>query len=248
MKRKQQNNLLYQKTITKGFVPSHVAEVGVWHPHTSNVYQYIQDGKRTTLIEPDPDSIKLIKSEFDDKENVTLFEIALCDFNGEVELYQQGSSTFVGVLSSSPALVNDNCNVEQTEKFKAKAKLFSEIDDGTIDLISIDTEGSEWFVIKNMTSRPKIISIETHGGMYVNPYIDELLNWIKTNNYRLWYKDKSDSVFVLQNSIPVSFRDKACLTKVNLLIFLRSNKKRLGKKIEKVIRIVVASYNTRTIR
>lgn len=232
--KKIHNNVLYQKTTAKGFTPSHVVEVGVWHPDTSNVYQYILDGKRTTLIEPDPDSIELIKSEFGDKENVTLYEVALCDFNGEVELYQRGSSTFVGALSSSPALVNDNCDVEQTDKFTAKAKLFGEIDDGTIDLISIDTEGSEWFVIKNMTSRPKVISIETHGGMYVNPYIDELLNWMDTNDYILWYKDKSDSVFVLKNMIPVSFRDKACLIKVNLLIFLRSSKKQLGKILKRL--------------
>lgn len=229
-----QNNILYQKTTAKGFIPSHVVEVGVWHPDTSNVYQYIQDGKRTTLIEPDPDSIKLIKTEFGDKKNVTLHEVALCDFNGEVELYQRGSSTFVGVLSSSPALVNDNCDLKQTDKFTAKAKLFSEIDDGTIDLISIDTEGSEWFVIKNMISRPIVISIETHGGMYVNPYIDDLLKWMHKNNYRLWYKDKSDSVFTLQDTIPISFRDEVCLIKVNLLIFLRSNKKRLGKIIKRL--------------
>lgn len=231
-----QNNMLYNRTSKKGYEPSHVAEVGVWHPDTSNVYNYIAEGIRTTLVEPDPDSIKMIKSEFGDKKNVTLYEFALCDFNGEVELLQRGSSTFVGGLASSPAIVNDNYDPEQADKFKAKAKLFSEIDDGSIDLISIDTEGSEWNVIKNMRSKPKVISIETHGGMYVNPYLNELKEWMTKNGYSLWYKDKSDSVFALDDTIVITLSERVHLAETNMLIFFRSNKKRLGKMIKRLFK------------
>lgn len=232
---KNSNNLFYRKVLAKGFKPTHVAEVGVWHPNTSNVYQFIQDGILTSLVEPDPVSIKLIKEEFAKNKNVTLFELALCDFNGEVELCKRESSTFVSELPSSPALINDDCDIEQTDKFTAKASLFGEIDDGTIDLISIDTEGSEWFVIKNMKSRPTVISIETHGGMYVNPYLKELMIWMDENDYVLWYKDKSDSVFVLKNTIAIVFADKLQLLKSNLIINFKSNKKRLGKNLKKLI-------------
>jgi len=232
---KNYNNLFYRKVMAKGFKPSHVAEVGVWHPNTSNVYQFIQDGTKTSLVEPDPHSIKLIKEEFGRNENVTLYELALCDFNGEVELCKRESSTFISGLPSSPALINDDCDVEQTDKFTAKASLFGEIDDGTIDLISIDTEGSEWFVIKNMKSRPTVISIETHGGMYVNPYLKELQNWMDENNYILWYKDKSDSVFVLKSVLTVDLTDRSQLILSDFLISFKANKKRLGKRIKKLI-------------
>ena len=47
-------SLLYRRLKAKGLRPSHVAEIGVWHPQTSNIYQYIQDGIRTTLVEPGP--------------------------------------------------------------------------------------------------------------------------------------------------------------------------------------------------
>jgi len=230
------SSLLYQKVSEKGFRPSHVAEVGVWHPDTSNIYQYAQDGVRTTLVEPDPESISLIKSEFSGSGNVSLHEVALCDFNGKVELYKRASSTFVSVLSTSPALVNDDCDIQQTEKFTADARLFSEIDDGTIELISIDTEGSEWFVIKNMRSRPTVISIETHGGMYVNPYLTDLLKWMRENNYVVWYKDASDSVFVLRNTIPVLFADRIDLFKANFTISRRSGRLRLRKKLKQLFR------------
>jgi hypothetical protein len=56
---------------------------------------------------------------------------------------------------------------------------FDRLDDGSIDLISIDTEGSEWFVLKYITSRPDVISIETHGAAYTNPYLDEIQRWMR---------------------------------------------------------------------
>ena len=234
------NSLLYRRLKAKWFKPSHVAEIGVWHPQTSNIYQYIQDGIRTTLVEPDPNSIILIKSQFADYDNVTLYECALCDFNGLVELVQRQSSTFVSSLSVSPAIVNDNCYVKPSDKFTAEARLFSEIDAGTIDLLSVDTEGSEWFVIKHMTSRPAVISIETHGGMYVNPYMNKLQQWMNDNNYKIWYKDKSDSVFVLSSTISVSLIDKIRLFYSNLTIVYRAGKKRLGK----IVKNCVSSWIT----
>jgi len=230
------NSVLYQRVRAKGFRPSHVAEIGVWHPNTSNIYKYIQDGVRTTLVEPDPESINLIKDAFNNKRNVSLHEIAVCDFNGEVDLCKRLSSTFVNSLPYSPALINDDCDIQETERFTADAKLFSEIDDGTIELISIDTEGNEWFAIKNMVSRPAVISIETHGGMYTNPYLKELIKWMQDNHYTLWYKDKSDSVFVLNNVVSVTFADRLRLLKSNIYIVLKSSKKRVSKKIRRLLR------------
>jgi|TARA_B110000971_G_scaffold134793_1_gene137874 hypothetical protein len=131
----------------KGFTPKYVAEVGVWHPNSSNIYTYIMDGIETMLVELDPKSIGLIKDKFN-KPNVTLHAAAVCDFEGEIELYQRGASTFVSHLPSSPALVNDDCDIEKSESFMAQAIKFSSIDNGKLDLISIDIEGGEWFVIK----------------------------------------------------------------------------------------------------
>jgi len=222
------NNELYEKVASKDFHPEHVAEVGVWHPETSNIYLFIQDGIKSSLFEPDPESISLIKDCFKDNNNVILHETAICDFNGDVKLYKRASSTFVSLLTSSPAIVNDTADLGNTDTFTAKAIMFNEIDDGGIDLISIDTEGSEWFVIKNMVSRPTVISIETHGGAYINPYIDELLSWMKNNGYVIWYKDKSDSVYVKKDTISPGLSEKINLFFMDIKIRLKALKKRLS--------------------
>jgi FkbM family methyltransferase len=227
------NSKFYETVKKRGFTPSLVVEVGVWHPNTSNVYSFIEDGIKAILVEPDPKSIELIKKKWNNKTNVKLYEVAICDFDGNVELCQRESSTFISTLPDSPALANDNCNIEKSESFIAKAIKFSNIDEGNIDLISIDTEGSEWFVIKHMISRPTIISIETHGGMYTNPFMKELKKWMKENNYILWMKDKSDSTYVLKEKITLTYFDKMNLLLSNLFINLKAIKKRLSKKIKK---------------
>jgi len=51
-------------------------------------------------------------------------------------------------------------------------------------------------VIKHLKSRPKVISIETHGKYYVNPFIKQIEEWMQKENYTVWYKDRSDTIFI----------------------------------------------------
>ncbi|WP_083499430.1 FkbM family methyltransferase [Thioalkalivibrio nitratireducens] len=202
------NQTFYARATATGHRFGHVAEVGVYHPETSNVHDFILDGVRATLVEPEPASVELIRAYFQGRPNVELHACALCDFDGEVKLLYRGSSTHVATLDSSPALVNDGANRDEARAFTAPCTRFSTIDDGSIDLLSVDTEGSEWFVLKHMTSRPTMISVETHGGAYTNPYLREIRHWMERNGYTIWYKDRSDSVYVRRGEIAVTPLDR----------------------------------------
>lgn len=201
-------NAIYRRLSAKGFWPAHVAEVGVYRPEFSNVYDYIVRGVRCTLVEPDPDCARAIREHFTACRNVTLYPVAVYDVHGSVELVRRGESTFVAELTNTPATVNDGYRLDEKDKFVVEARTFDEIDDGTIDLLSVDVEGSEWFVIKHMTSRPSVISVETHGSLYRNPYLNEISRWMKTNDYVLLRKTTSDSVFVRRGAVDVAVRDK----------------------------------------
>ena len=48
------NNELYEKCNSKDLFIKHVCEVGVYLPQTSNILNFILDGVKTTLVEPDP--------------------------------------------------------------------------------------------------------------------------------------------------------------------------------------------------
>jgi FkbM family methyltransferase len=192
------NEKLYKKVEELNWQPKHVCEVGVYYPETSNILGFIEDGCLTDLVEADPKCIKEIRDRFQNYQNVRIHPFAICDQPGEVELYRFESSTFVRGLKTSPALVNDNYQPDPNDLFRAEARLFSDIDDGTINLISIDIEGSEWFVIKYMKSRPDVISVELGSPRkrYRNAHEKEILDWLKENNYRKWYRDGTDTVYV----------------------------------------------------
>jgi FkbM family methyltransferase len=199
--------------------------VGVYFPEDSNLLYLIKDDIDTTLVEADPNCIQKINKYFAGYRKVKTVEAAVFDFHGEVELCRLESSTFISQLEASPALINDGCKIDETDKFVAKSILFSEIDNGNYDLISIDIEGAEWFVLKHMVSRPNIISLETHGKYYSNPNIAKIRDWIRENNYFVWYKDNSDTVYVKKGIFQVTIAEHLQLLLKNIAIWLKRHKR-----------------------
>ncbi|MBJ6144041.1 FkbM family methyltransferase [Hymenobacter sp. BT559] len=222
-------SLMYQKLRARGLTFSHVCEVGVYIPETSNILDFINNGVRATLVEADPDVAKKIKAAFATK-NIDLHPVAVWDTNGTLKLSKAASSTFATELPTSPALENDRYHVSEATTFEVPCVQFSTIDDGTIDLLSIDIEGGEWYVLKHLVSSPKVLSIETHGKYYTNPFLTEITAWLAQHNYTLWYKDGSDSVFIKEGLFPVSLFDKLATKRVELLIRWKKFKRIFKKK------------------
>ena len=219
------NKLLYRKVSSKTIPIQKVCEVGVYLPETSNIIDFIKEGKETILVEPEPNSIQAIKSYFQDYSNVTLIPVAIYKHNGTLTLAKAEASTFVSDLPMSPALINDQYQIDVNKNIDVECKVFSDIDEGDIDLLSIDTEGSEWYVLLTMVSRPKIISIETHGKFYVNPFLKDIKNWMKENDYQVWFKDNSDTVFCKKGLFNLSLKEKMTLSLAMINVWFRRNKK-----------------------
>jgi FkbM family methyltransferase len=198
------NERLYKSTKRLGLTIGHVAEVGVYHPETSNILGYIRDGIRADLFEPDPESISRIYDAFGKYVHVRVHPFAIYKENTKLRLYRAGASTFAADLPSSPALANDSYQPSADDAFEAEARRFDEFDDGTIDLLSIDTEGCEWYVLMHLKSRPLVISAEMGWKKYQNPFLKEIEGWMRSNGYRIWYKDKSDTVYI-HNRVQIGF-------------------------------------------
>lgn len=203
----KEHKKFYRKIKLRGIPINHACEVGVYLPQTSNIIDFIKEGVQSSLVEADPDTVKILKEYFKDY-NITIYPVAVWSESGTIRLSRAAASTFVSELESSPAIVNDKYKVTVENSIEVKCVVFSEIDDGTIDLLSIDIEGGEWNVIKNLKSRPKVISVETHGKYYTNPFIKEINQWMVNENYIIWYKDLSDTVFVKNGVAKPSMFDK----------------------------------------
>jgi FkbM family methyltransferase len=190
------NDRLYRRTKALGIAPTHVAEVGVYVPESSNVLGFIEDGCAAELVEPDPACLARLRERFAGYANVTIHPVAIHEREGRLALYQREASTFAKGLPSSPSIANDGYTPSDDDLFEVVATTFDRIDDGMIELLSIDTEGCEWYVLKTMRSRPAIISVEMGFRAYRNPFAAEIRAWLASNDYVLWYRDKSDSVFI----------------------------------------------------
>lgn len=199
---------LYRRVSNTEFRPCHVVEVGVHRPESCSVYDYIAQGVRCTLVEPDPEGVAAIRARFASYPNVTLHPVGVYHSRGRVDLARRGASSFIAEMKVTPAIVNDRYRLDHRDTVVVDVRTFDELDDGTIDLLAIDAEGCEWYVLKHMVSRPTVLSIETHGSRYRNPFLREISQWIEANGYVLWYRSTSDSVFVKQGTIPVTRRDR----------------------------------------
>ena len=193
-------------------------------PTVSNIGDFIKDGIPATLVEADPDIAVEIESYFSGYD-IRVHPFAMWDFNGTLQLSKAAASTFVSALVSSPALENDGFQIKEETIFDVPCKRFSEIDTGNFDLLSIDIEGSEWYVLKYMISRPNVISVETHGKFYVNPFIKEIVQWMQDNEYVIWYKDRSDSVYIKRGFFKITAYDNIALILKNTWLGLRRQKR-----------------------
>lgn len=204
----------------KGYDPHHVCEVGVYLPETCSVRPFILEGKKASLIEANPVMVAKIETAFKDFKSTTVFPFAIAENPGKITLYNRGASTFIDSVES-PALINDQYAKSDNDRFEVEARTFDQIDDGTIDLLCIDIEGAEWFVLSKLKSTPVVISVETHGKYYLNPKLVEIENWMKNRGYEKWYKDKSDTVFVDPAKIKITFQEQLALSLYNIYLKAR---------------------------
>lgn len=230
------NKRIYQALNRKRFTPRHVMEVGVYYPETSNIFDWIEAGVRTTLIEPDPASIARIEKRFRGYKDVTLHRVAIVDRAGTVRLAQRDASTFISTLAASPAMINDGYEVRAEDTFEVTGVTMDTVDDGSVDLLSVDVEGSEWPVIRHLVSRPAVISVETHGAAYINPHWQDIHEWMRREGYVIWYRDKSDTVFVRPAVVRPTWVDRLRLVFMDRYLAARRVRKQRRARLRRQLR------------
>lgn len=199
---------LHEYVTAEGIPVAHACEVGVWLPEYSNLVGWIEGGTRSTLVECDPVTVAKLRERWGTRANVRIADVAVADAPGTLTLHRAGASTFGANVPQSPARVNDGYDPARGETFTVPAVTFDTLDDGTIDVLAIDIEGGEWYVLRHLVSRPAVISVETHGKRYVNPFRAEIEGWMRAEGYGAWYRDDSDTVFRKGWTAPVEDRSR----------------------------------------
>ena len=152
--------------------------------------------KRSLLIEPDPDMARDAKTNYPWAD---VAEVAIASDYGKANLRKMRGQSYIKGIKWAPAFSTpaSQSRLKTAGKVPVSLVPFSAVDDNQIDLINIDCEGSEWFVLETMTSRPLILQIEfykDHG------YYGEIENWLAENNYRPVKKwGNSNTIYVNMN-------------------------------------------------
>ncbi|MFA0809571.1 FkbM family methyltransferase [Microbulbifer epialgicus] len=192
----------------------HVVEVGAYKPEHLICLPLIFDTNcRVQLIEPNPKGIKELRKYFSNFSNIEIYECAVSDTKEKLTLIvpditknnpDAEASAFLGQQDSSPYRSREaHGQVEKLTPIVVAAETWDNFDDGTIDGLVVDTEGSEWTVIKQLKSRPKVICIEMEGPCgYKNPNYNKIISWMNDNDYDLYRIEK---VRCLEGEVPTDY-------------------------------------------
>ena len=184
--------------------PRHVVEVGVNEPERCSVADFIRRGVKTTLVEPLPWCVKNLIQAFP---FATVIEAVCAEQAGSVTLYDRGEGAWIETVpaGSAPDEHPNHSGIkresfEKQYKRVVKAVRFAdEIDAEDIDILCVDTEGAEWFVISQMIkARPRLVRVETHFSHsgYQNPYLREITDRMSLLGYTKLIEDVSDTLWI----------------------------------------------------
>ncbi len=175
-----------------------IAEVGVG-PVSMAYGKLIWDQPDTELLmfEPHPIYYKDIVKEAAGRPNVKIHNVAIGDENGTAEFYEDMTSSFLAGIDSPSVQANV---ISTKTKISVQVRKISDFDFGQIDYLRLDTEGAEWFTLKHLISRPRQIVVEMYNDLatYINPYLHEIEDWAKNNNYVRTAINSSDFIYTHQ--------------------------------------------------
>lgn len=188
------------------FAINHVVEVGVWTPKVCRAKPFILAGKRVELFEPEPNAYQQLADAYKNYPNTKVFNLAITDHEGTETLVWCDQGSFLANVEKPPLIQDDPLHVwtknyyETRPKMEVKCDTFEKYDDGTIDMLLLDMESSEWHVINRLKSRPRIVGVETHHeNRSTNPFIKEIHDWMNRNYYKVWFRNTLDSYFIRGN-------------------------------------------------
>ena len=176
------------------FQPRTICEVGTGGLTSVLQCEYLLDiDCKFIFVEANPVSFSIINQNFGNNDKFKLYNLAVADENRKGKYYtnlenSEDASGYIEGINSSAILKGYNFqNCTEVDFVK-----FSEIDDGTIDILFADIEGAEYFLLKHMTSRPNIIILET----VFQDKINEINQWMNINNYTQFTTEGEDTMFI----------------------------------------------------
>ena len=103
------------------------------------------------LFEPNPKLFEILVKQSQSFDNVTVYNVGISNENKIGEIYLADNCSFIKGVDS-PCSMQEGTKQEYESWDRSPVELYTidKYDTGNIDLLLIDTEGSEWFVLEKL--------------------------------------------------------------------------------------------------
>lgn len=165
-------------------------EVGCFEE--SSWHYLLKPEDRLDILEPIPANIERVRAKYKSWDNVTVHPYAVWKENCQLWMHNIGVLSYVEGIAC-PAITL-GYEPKEEKLIEVEAITFDKFDKGDIEMMDIDVEGAEWYVIQRMISRPNVIVVET-GTLRNHPHIDEIDNWMDINGYDQFAHQETNSFF-----------------------------------------------------
>ena len=181
------------------FKPKKIIEIGIGTTDGIQSLEFILNGADATIFEPNLGFYKELQQDLSHLTNLKIHNKAIYKEKGIKKFYDKWACTFIEEMYDySGAKIQDSYVKDEKDSFECEVDTIDDYDDGDVDLLCVDCESCEWFVLERLKSRPTVIQIETHS--FYSDYkpfnIKEIREWLTDNKYTLFATNESDCVYV----------------------------------------------------
>lgn len=155
----------------------------------SNTYQSMLNGFSGVLVEPSEKAFKMLSESYEGNSNVEMFNVAIGERNGFIDFWESnehlgiGDTSLLSTLNQSELKRwegSDNSFEKKTVVVWDFNTLLSKSKIKTFNLISIDIEGSDLLVLRQMDLKKlgcEIIILEHNGNQQVLEEMKHICSW-----------------------------------------------------------------------
>jgi FkbM family methyltransferase len=185
------------------FHPQFIVQVGAANEGRHENHDIFMAASKVLLFEPNPKFYQELLKNYGQYPQITIYNIGIYKEPGKFKFFDVWACTYLAELEKPAVKEINNYKEKEEDAFYANCALFNGFDNGKIEMLLLDCEGCEWFILEDLKSRPVIISVETHctHNNYKHPDSDKIFAWMTINNYVLLAHNESDSVFINRNNI-----------------------------------------------
>jgi len=168
-------------------------DIGAYHPETfSNSRALISKGWEAVLVEPSPECFENIFHFYEDDKMVTVFNVAINTYDGEMIFYNSQGAVATGKKEHYDVWKFVQKDFKQIEVPCLTWKTFHDfIFRKKFDFINIDAEGMDWDILQQIDldkTETKLVCVE------YSYSLSDIVNYLSKFNFSLLYNNEENII------------------------------------------------------